>query len=115
MDKTQTPDVRHEEAWWQIVMIAYAQLYLARSLADYLPNPWEKYLPGFKTNKIIKQPRTVQKDFERIIRMIGTPAQPPKPRKNTPGRQLGDTQVKRLRQPIVKKGKNTVCSEKMMT
>ncbi len=44
MDKTQTPDVRHEEAWWQIVMIAYAQLYLARSLADYLPNPWEKYL-----------------------------------------------------------------------
>ena len=31
MDKIQTPDVRHEEAWWQNVLIAYAQLYLARS------------------------------------------------------------------------------------
>ena len=48
MDKIQTPDVRHEEAWWQIVMVAYAQLYLARSLANSLPNPWEKYLPSFK-------------------------------------------------------------------
>ncbi len=47
MDKIQTPDVRHEEAWWQIVMIAYAQLYLARSLANSLPNPWEIYLRSF--------------------------------------------------------------------
>jgi IS4 transposase len=28
MDKLQTPDVRHEESWWQLVMIAYAQLYI---------------------------------------------------------------------------------------
>jgi len=26
MDKIQTPDVEHEEAWWQLVMIAYTQL-----------------------------------------------------------------------------------------
>lgn len=30
MDKTQTPDVSHEETWRQLVMIAYTQLYLAR-------------------------------------------------------------------------------------
>ena len=56
----------------------------------------------------------VQKDFERIIRMIGTPAQPPKPRKNAPGRQLGDFQIKRIHHPIVKKWKNTACTEKMI-
>ena len=62
MDKIQTPDVRHEEAWWQIVMVAYAQLYLARSLANSLPNPWEKYLPSFNARGGIKQPTQVQTD-----------------------------------------------------
>lgn len=77
MDKIQTPDVEHEEAWWQLVMIAYTQLYLSRSIAANLPNPWERHLPLFKQNETIKQPTIVQKDFERIIQMIGTPAQPP--------------------------------------
>ena len=65
MNKIQTPDVRHEEAWWQLVM-------------------------------------------------IGTPAQPPKVRKNALGRQVGDIQVKRIRHPIVKKRKNTAFTEKMI-
>jgi hypothetical protein len=89
MDKIQTPDVWHEESWWQLVMIAYAQLYLSRSLASVFPNPWEKYLPAFKANATIKPPTQVQNDFARIIRMIGTPAQPPKPRQKAPGRKLG--------------------------
>jgi hypothetical protein len=114
MDKIQTPDVRHEEAWWEIVMIAYVQLYLARSLANSLPNPWEKYLPSFKTFGSEKQYTQVQKDFERIIQWIGTPAQPPKPRQKAPGRQLGDIQVKRIRHPILKKWKNSAATEKMI-
>lgn len=114
MDKIQTPDVQHEDAWWQIVMIAYAQLYLARSLANSLPNPWERYLPSLKAFGAITQPTQVQKDFERIIRWIGTPAQPPKPRQKALGRQLGDIQVKRIRYPIVKKWKNTTATEKMI-
>lgn len=114
MDRLQTPDVRHEESWWQLVMIAYVQLYLSRSIANALPNPWEKYLPAIKANATIKPPTQVQKDFERIIRMIGTPAKPPIPRKKAPGRQLGDIQTKRLRHPIVKKGKNTTIEEKMI-
>jgi hypothetical protein len=114
MDKIQTPDVEHEEAWWQLVMIAYTQLYLSRSIVDNLANPWERYLPSFKQSETIKQPTIVQKDFERIIRMIGTPAQPPKPRKNAPGRQFGDTQAKRTRHPVVKKHKNTAATEKMI-
>lgn len=114
MDKIQTPDVRHEESWWQLVMIAYAQLYLSRSIANNFPNPWEKYLPSFKTNGSIKQPTQVQNDFERIIQWIGTPAKPPIPRKKAPGRQLGETQVKRQRHFIVKKGKNGPDEEKMI-
>ena len=107
LDKIQTPDVQHEEAWWQLVMLAYTQLYLSRSIAASLPNPWERYLPSFKQNETSKQPTIVQKDFERIIRMIGTPAQPPKPRKNAPGRQTGDIQVKRIRHPIIKPRKRS--------
>jgi hypothetical protein len=95
-------------------MIAYAQLYLSRSLANILPNPWEKYLPAFKSNATIKSPTQIQNDFERIIRMIGTPAQPPKPRQKALGRQLGDIQIKRIRYPIVKKCKNTAATEKMI-
>jgi hypothetical protein len=46
--------------------------------------------------------------------MIGTPAQPPKPRQKAPGRMLGDIQMKRIRHPIVKKWKNTTVEEKMI-
>jgi len=53
MNKSQTPDVNHEEAWWQLTMIAYTQLYLARDLAKNTPRPWEKYLPAFKSAKEI--------------------------------------------------------------
>jgi hypothetical protein len=70
-------------------------------------------LPSFKANQSIKQPTQVQNDFERIIRVIGTPAKPPKPRKKAPGRKLGETQTKRRRHPIVKKGKNKAIEEKM--
>ena len=37
----QTPEVEREENWWQIVQLAYIQLWLARSLAEALPNPWD--------------------------------------------------------------------------
>jgi hypothetical protein len=59
-------------------------------------------LPAFKSNATIKSPTQVQNDFERIIRMSGTPAQPPKPRQKALGRQLGDVQIKRIRHPLVK-------------
>lgn len=113
MDKIQTPDVNHEETWWQLVTIAYAQLYLARHIANKHPNPWETKSSIFKTNKSIINPTQVQKDFERIIRMIGTPAQPPKTRKKAPGRQVGEIQVRRIRHEIVKKIKNKPADEKM--
>jgi hypothetical protein len=97
----QTPDVEREENWWQIVQLAYIQLWLARSLAEALPNPWERYLPLPEPGEA--SPSNVQRDFERIIRQIGTPAQPPKRRGNSPGRTKGDKPPPRARHPVIKK------------
>lgn len=102
MDKSQTPDVEHEEAWWQLIMMAYTQLYLARDIAKNTPKPWEKYLPSFKLKKEIS-PTQVQKDFCRIIQAFGTPALPPKRLKKAPGRQKGEKQIPRIRYPVVRK------------
>jgi DDE superfamily endonuclease len=105
MDKSQTPDVEHEEAGWQLVMIAYTQLYLARDIAKNAPKPWEKYLETFKSSDLKITPTQVQKDFGRIIQMFGTPALPPKRLKNALGRQKGEKQVLRTRYPVVQKSK----------
>ena len=83
----QTPEVKREENWWQLVHIAYAQLWMARHLADALPRPWERNLPSMKQRLI--SPTLVQRDFARIIRQLGTPAQPPKLRGISPGRRQG--------------------------
>lgn len=115
MDKTQTPDVNHEEAWWQFAMVAYMQLYASRKLAEQMPTPWQKYLDEFKSQGQEKSPTQVQKSFSRIICEIGTPAKPPKPRKKSIGRQKGDIQIKRQRHDVIIKGKNTLQYVKMTT
>ena len=97
----QTPDVEHEENWMQIVALVYMQLWLARDLAEALPRPWERYLPEAKRE--VASPSTVQRDFGRIIRQIGTPAEPPKPRGKSPGRAKGERQHARKRHPVIKK------------
>jgi hypothetical protein len=99
----QTPDVEHEENWMQIVALARVQLWLARDLAAAMPRPWERYLPEAKRETA--SPSTVQRDFGRIIRQIGTPAKPPKPRGNSPGRAKGHRPPRRKRHPVIKKDK----------
>lgn len=49
-------------------------------------------------------PSSTQRDFERIIRLIGTPAKPLKRRGNSPGRPKGWSPGRRERCPVVKKG-----------
>ncbi len=105
MNKSQTPDSTHEEVWWQLVMMSYTQLYLARNVAQNMPKPWERSLPVFKEPVIEKSPTQVQNDFFRIIQEIGTPAQPLKPRKKSKGRQKGQIQIRRQRYAIVSKKK----------
>jgi hypothetical protein len=105
LDAFQTPDDGREEKWWQLVHLAYAQLWLARHVARYLPRPWERNLPAMKAR--LMSPTLVQRDFGRIIRQIGTPAKPPKPRFNGHGRRKGMRLPPRPRHKVVIKSQKT--------
>ncbi|RIK24826.1 MAG: hypothetical protein DCC55_41045 [Chloroflexi bacterium] len=97
----QTPDLQPEENWWQLTHIAYAQLWMARHVAEALPRPWERNLPVIKQRRL--SPTLAQRDFGRIVQQLGTPAQPPKPRGIAPGRRKGAKLPKRPYQPVVVK------------
>lgn len=101
LDSFQTPEDVREETWWQLVHLAYVQLWLARHVAHCLPRPWERNLPAMRTR--LMSPTLVQRDFGRIIRQIGTPAKPPKPRFISPGRPKGMKLPPRPRQKVVVK------------
>lgn len=98
----QTPKVACEENWFQLVHIAYAQLWMARHVVNALPRPWERNLSAMRQSQI--SPTLVQRDFARIIRQFGTPALPPKLRGISPGRRKNTLLPKRLRQKVVVKG-----------
>lgn len=98
----QTPEEEHEEAWWHLVHLAYLQLWVARHLVNGLPRPWERNLPAMQGRLI--SPSLVQRDFGRIIRQFGTPAQLPKPRGYSAGWQLGRKRKPRERHKVVVKG-----------
>ncbi len=97
----QTPDVEHEENWLALVQLATVQLWLARELAESHRRPWERYLPPRPT--AVASPSEVQRDWERIIRQIGTPARSPKRRGKSPGRAPGTRPGRRQRHAVVKK------------
>ena len=97
----QTPDVEHEENWWEIVGLAYFQLWMARPLAEAFPYPWERYAQSASEKPCQLGPSQVQRDLERIIRQIGATLPPPKPRGKSSGRPHGYSPGRRKRHPIV--------------
>ena len=116
LDSYQTPELEHEQDWWQFVPLAYIQLYLANRLASLLPKPWERYLPAYKEpqeqEKVEKTPTQVQRSFASILEHVGTPANPPKPRGNPMGRKPGTTINKRQTTPIIFKSSGEQCETK---
>ncbi len=98
----QTAETEREESWWQLGHIAYAQLWLACDAVCAMPRPWERNLPTIRARQI--SPSLAQRDFDRILRQIGTPAQLPKRRGNSAGRRCGTRMVPRPRQKVVIKG-----------
>nr|WP_017744324.1 hypothetical protein [Scytonema hofmannii] len=78
MTEFQTPEVKHEENWIRLVLLAYVQLCAAKDLAQHLPRPWERYLK--QSHDKIVAPSVVQRDFGRIISEVGKPGRSPKPR-----------------------------------
>ena len=106
IDSYQTPDVEHEQNWWEIVGLAYTLLYVSAPLAKDLPRPWERYLPQIKelTPGNLPSPSMVMRNLFSIIRQIGTPSSLPKPRGKSPGRTKGYSPGKRERIPVIFKG-----------
>jgi hypothetical protein len=102
LDGFQTPDLQHEENWWQLAHLAYLQLWVARPLAEDQPRPWERSLSAAKTPSL--SPTRVQRDFGRIIRQSGTPASTPKRRGYSHGRRKGTVLAHRPRLPVIFKG-----------
>ncbi len=105
LNASTTPDVEHEENWVSLSFLAYVQLWAARKLASTLPQRWERYLPQ-KTEGFLS-PSLVQRDMNRIITEMGTPASAPKPRGFSSGRAGGMIQTKRTRHQVIKKGKKS--------
>jgi len=103
LDRYQTPETDHEEKWWLMGHLAYLQLWMARTVAQSVPRPWESTPP---VNPKQPLPAThVQRDFGRITRQFGTPAVAPKPRGNSSGRRMGTVLTPRPRPAVVYKGK----------
>ena len=107
IDKDQTPDTTHEENWWSLCLLAYAQLFFAKECVTATAKKWEKYLPAFKySNKTLYSPSLTQRGFAKLLTCIDTPARPCIIRGITPGRAIGDLQTKRTRHPIIFKTKS---------
>lgn len=103
----QTPDVWHAENWWWLCIISYTMLYHARLLANQVRNPWE-IKQELLNSKKTSTPSQVQRDYERIIGGIGTPACDPKPRGKSPGRLKGVKMAERKKYAVIKKSKKTL-------
>jgi len=104
----QTPELEHEELWWNFCLLAYAQLYFGRTLSPLLPESWERYLPEYKSTDMKDQnvttPSQTQRGFHKILNEIGSPAEPCIARGKPCGRINGELLQKRNNCPIIFKG-----------
>jgi len=105
MNKFQTPDVKHEEAWNKLQMLAYLQLFAAKDLAEEQVHPWEQYLSK-KKGCVALSPKKVQRGFSHLLKQIPRFVPDLIPRGNPQGRPLGYRMPEREdRKVIIKKAK----------
>lgn len=100
----QTADTEHEELWWKFSLLAYMQLYLAKSVVTAIPQPWERYLPEYKNQdekQTITTPSQTQRGFTKLLKEIGTPVNKCIARGKPCGRMPGESGVKKVDQPIM--------------
>lgn len=72
------------ELWTWLVIAAYTQLHLARSLADDLRRPWERPLTAERLT-----PARIRRSYRRLRPKLACPARPPKATRPGPGRPKG--------------------------
>ena len=86
------------DRWAWLLIAAYTQLRLARTLTEDLRRPWEKPLTADKLT-----PGRVRRGFRRIRRATGNPVSAPKASRPGPGRPKGRTSKPAPRHPVGKK------------
>jgi hypothetical protein len=84
------------ERWSDLMPLLTWQLWLARSLVNDRPLPWQKSVTNLT-------PGRVAQSMAGVFAVIGTPAQPPKSRGKSPGWSIGQPRRRKIRCPIVKK------------
>jgi hypothetical protein len=92
---------RHAAAadrWTWLVAAAFWQLWLARPLVADQRLPWERPLPAARLT-----PGRVRQAFTGLLVTLGTPAQPPQRRGNSPGRRPGQRTGPRQRFAVVRR------------
>lgn len=95
-----TPRVRTPEQadrWTWLVLLAYTQVRLARSVVADHRLPWERVLD---TRPLT--PYRVRRAFSTVLPLLGTPANPPKPYGRSPGRPKGARSGPAPRYPAIK-------------
>jgi hypothetical protein len=96
-----TPRFRHPEQadrWTWLVIVAYAQLLLARGIVA------DRRLPGERPlSAQLLTPTRVLRNFATLLATLGTPAEAPKPCGRSPGRPKGSLSGPARRYPAVKK------------
>jgi hypothetical protein len=85
------------ERWSDLMPMMTWELWLARSIVQDRPLPWQKSL-------IHLTPGRVAQGMAGVLAVIGTPACSPKRRGKSPGWPRGQSRSPRTRYPIVKKG-----------
>ena len=85
------------DRWSVLVDLACWQLFLARTGMADCPLPWQPPQTHLT-------PQRVQQGFARYFPLLGSPAQPPQPRGNSPGWPVGQPRAHRPRCPTLPKG-----------
>jgi hypothetical protein len=96
-----TPRPRHPEQadrWTWLVLAAYTQLRLARTVAGDQRLPWERPRPQPRLS-----PYRVRRVFPRLLCALGSPATAPKPSGCSSGRPKGRVSGPAVRHPAIKK------------
>jgi hypothetical protein len=86
------------DRWSWLLALAFWQLWLGRALVAEQRLPWERPLPPARLT-----PGRVRRAFAGLLVPLGTPARPPTPRGNAPGRPAGHCPGPRTRHPVVRR------------
>ncbi len=112
LNKFQTPDIKHEQNWFWIVMLSYWLLYLSRNEGENIIRPWEKYNPKNKQKEVpkneTKTPTQTQRAMQTIFSDFAKNNLIPKTHNIHSGRKHGEKQIPREHFIVQKRSKKNV-------